>query len=136
LESVTRAPEEYMRWTLLAVLVITGVIGGCARHKHNADDLASDAPSTLHIVNHHWGDVDIFIIRDGQRNRVGMVTATSDETFTLPLTATGRIGTIQLLAHGVGMPGAISSEAIAIRPGMQIEWALEVGLTRATLSFY
>ena len=121
----------------LAALVIAGVLAGCAKHRISDDDMSGDASSTLHIVNHHWGDVDIYVNRDGQRTRVGQVTASAEENFVLPKSVTSGGGTLQLQAHAVGMSGAISSESIAVRPGgMQITWTLENNLTRATLAFY
>jgi hypothetical protein len=126
-----------MRKRWLAALVIAGVLVGCAKHRLTDDDMASDASSTLHIVNHHWGDVDIYVNRDGQRTRVGQVTASAEENFVLPKSVTSGGGTIQFQAHAVGSTGAISSESIAVRPGgMQITWTLENNLSRATLAFY
>jgi len=127
-----------MRKRWLAALVIVGVLAGCARHRLTDDDFSSDNSLTLHVVNHHWGDVDIFVNRDGQRTRVGQVTASSEENFVLPKSVMGvGGGTMQLLAHAVGSSGAISSESISIRPGgMQITWTLENNLSRATLAFY
>ncbi len=119
-----------------AALAMLVVLSGCGKHRIN-DDLAADNDSTLQVVNHHWGDVDIFVIRDGQRARVGTVTASSDANFVLSRTMTRGGGTLQLSAHGVGTSGAINSEVISVRPGgMQITWTLENNLTRATLAFY
>ena len=121
----------------LAALVIAGALAGCAKHRISDDDMAGDNSSTLQVVNHHWGDVDIYVIRDGQRTRVGQVTASREENFVLAKSVTSGGGTLQLQAHAVGRSGAISSESIAVRPGgMQITWTLENNLTRATLVFY
>ena len=121
---------------LLAAVVIAGVVSGCGRHRIN-DDLAADSASTLQIVNHHWGDVDIFIIRDGQRTRVGSVTAAAEENFELSASLMRGGGTLQLQAHAVGSNGGIISESISVRPGgMQITWTLESNLSRATLAAY
>ena len=125
-----------MRRSWVAVLVIAGILGGCARPRHNLDDFAENTSSTLQVVNRHWGNVDVFLVRDGQRTRVGMVTATSEETFTLAPSLMRGVGTIQLIAHAVGKNGTISSETIATRPGMQISWTLDTDLTRASLAVY
>lgn len=119
----------------LALLLIVGVVASCARHKPNSGDL-QEMDAILHVENHHWGDVDIYVIHDGTRSRVGTVTATSDETFTLSPRVIGTVGTLQLLAHGVGLPGVLSSETFAIRRGMQIEWTLESNLSRGNLAIY
>jgi hypothetical protein len=95
----------------------------------------ANGESTLHVENHHYGDVDIYVIHNGSRSRVGSVTATSDQTFTLNSRVIGTVGTLQLFAHGVGT-GNLSSEQFAIRPGMQINWTLDSNLARATLAIY
>lgn len=118
------------------LLAITVALGGCARQKAG-DELNLNASSTLYIVNHHWGDVDVYVVRDGQRQRVGTVTAAAEENFDLSSSLTRGGGTLQLQAHAVGTSGAISSEPINVRPGgMQITWTLESNLSRATLAVY
>ncbi len=122
------------KWFAAIAMVV--ILSGCGKHRIN-DDLAADNDSTLQVVNHHFGDVDIFVIHDGQRTRVGTVTASSDANFVLPKNTTRSRGTFQLSAHGVGTAGGINSEVISIRPGgMQITWTLEQNLTRAALAFY
>jgi hypothetical protein len=121
---------------LLVAVAVAGVLAGCGRHRIN-DDLEADNASTLEIVNHHWSDVDIFVIRDGQRIRIGQVTASADQNFVLSKSMTSGGGTLQLQAHAIGASGAINSEIVNVRPGgMQLTWTLENNLTRATLAFY
>ncbi len=79
----------------------------------------------------------VYVIRNGQRSRVGQVTASGEENFVLAKSITSGGGTLQLQAHAIGSTGAISSESINVRPGgMQITWTLENNLSRATLAFY
>jgi hypothetical protein len=122
--------------SLFALLLVLCVAAGCSRNKKPADAMDGDSESTLHINNHHFGDVDIFVVHDGSRTRVGSVTATAEQTFTLNPRVIGRVGTMQLIAHAVGTNGSLSSEAFAIRPGMQIDWTLDSNLNRATLAIY
>ena len=120
-------------FVLLAIVV---TLGGCSRARPG-EELNLDASSTLNVVNHHWGDVDVFVVRDGQRQRVGTVTAAGEENFELNPSLTKGSGTLQLQAHAVGSSGGISSEQINVRPGgMQITWTLESNLSRATLAIY
>jgi hypothetical protein len=118
------------------LLAIAVALGGCARPRA-AEELNLDASSTLNVVNHHWGDVVVYVVRDGQRQRVGTVTAAAEENFELSPSMLKGGGTIQLQAHAVGTSGAINSESINVRPGgMQITWTLESNLSRATLAVY
>lgn len=120
----------------LAVLMVAGLVAGCARNKRVTEGYQGNVDSTVHIENHHWGDVDIFLLHDGQRTRLGMVTATTDQTFAIPSRLIGGAAQLQLEAHAVGMPGVLDSETMGYRAGMQITWTLETNLARATLSIY
>jgi hypothetical protein len=121
---------------LFALLLIVCVATSCSRNRRPSDALDSDTESTLHVENQHYGDVDIYVIHDGSRSRIGTVTATTEQTFTLNPRIIGTVGTMQLIAHGVGTAGSLSSEQFAIRPGMQISWTLDSRLARATLAIY
>ncbi len=121
---------------LFALLLIVGVTASCSHNRRAIDDSRSDSEATLHVENHHYGDVDIYVIHNGSRTRVGSVTATSDETFTLNPRVIGTVGTMQLLAHGVGVAGSLSSEQFSIRSGMQINWTIDSNMSRATLAIY
>jgi hypothetical protein len=122
--------------TLVTLLLIMCVATACSHNKHNSGEIELGTDATLHVENRHYGDVDIFVIHNGSRLRVGSVTASSDQTFTLSSRVIGTVGTLQILAHGVGENGSLSSEQFNIRPGMQINWTLDSNLSRATLSIY
>ena len=121
--------------TLFALLLVLCVTAGCS-HAKKPSDLGEDSESTLHVNNHGFGDVDIYVVHDGSRIRVGSVTATAEQTFTLNSRVIGRGGTMQLIAHAVGTSGSLNSESFAIRPGMQIDWTLESNLSRGSLAIY
>jgi hypothetical protein len=126
-----------MRKGLLALVATAVVLSGCARHRFNDDEIGSGYSATLDVVNHHWGDVDVYVVHDGQRSRVGTVTAAAEQAFTLAPSQLGNGGTLQLQAHAVGMAGGLNSETINVRPGgMQITWTIESNLARATLAIY
>jgi hypothetical protein len=121
---------------LFALVLIVCVAASCSHNKRPSDTMEAGADATLHVENHHYGDVDIFVIHNGSRTRVGSVTASTDQTFTLNSRIIGTVGTLQILAHGIGESGSISSEQFSIRPGMQINWTLDSNLSRATLAIY
>jgi hypothetical protein len=121
---------------LVALLLIVSVATSCSHGSKPSDNMEGGADATLHVENHHYGDVDIFVVHNGSRTRVGSVTASSEQTFTLNSRVIGTVGTLQILAHGIGEAGSLSSEQFSIRPGMQISWTLDSNLSRATLAIY
>jgi hypothetical protein len=120
----------------LAVPMIVAIVAGCAHNKSVSNDYKGAVDSSVHIENHHWGDVNIFLLHDGLRTRLGTVTAASDATFAIPWRMIGSGGQLQLEAHAIALPGALDSETMSYRAGMQINWTLETNLERATLSVY
>jgi hypothetical protein len=121
---------------LFVLVLIVCVTMSCSHKQRASDSMEESADATLHVENHHYGDVDIFVIHNGSRTRVGSVTASSDQTFTLNSRIIGTVGTLQLLAHGIGEQGSLSSESFSIRRGMQISWTLDSSLSHATLAVY
>jgi len=85
---------------------------------------------SLEVRNDHWLDVTIHVLHDGQRTRIGEVTATRSRTFILSSRLLGMGHTIQLEAHGVGAPARLTTEAVTVRGGQRVELTLASGLQR------
>ncbi len=78
----------------------------------------------------------IFIVRDGQRNRLGAVAATSSATFLLTEQHLGQQGRLQLLADPLGTVGALSTDVFFVKPGQRVEWTIESDVRRSSLAIY
>lgn len=109
--------------------------GGCFRHRSPSTE-APSARSTVHVDNHNWLDVVVYVEHDGQRSRLGQVTAASSQTFLLPPHMIGQTGAVRLFAHAIGSPGAIVTDMIIVRPGSQVDWTLEDDLRRSSIAVY
>ncbi len=111
-------------------------LAGCWRHRGEASVTSPYARSTLHIENHHWLDVDIYVVHDGQRSRLGTVTAATSKDFIFPRSMVGQLGQIRLIADPVGSPEEIRTETIVVKPGNRVTWTLESSLSRSSLAVY
>jgi hypothetical protein len=89
----------------------------------------------LTVQNHHWMDVEVYLVRGGQTERVGLVTATMEQRFVISTDLLAN-GPIQLLGHPVGGGGNIVSEWITVTGGETVEWTLERSLAHASLSIH
>ena len=69
------------------------IAAACARHagaRHAASpSRAQPVDVALHVTNHHWLDVTVSVEHDGQRTRIGDVTAAASAEFVLPLRVFG-----------------------------------------------
>jgi hypothetical protein len=126
-----RAP---LTWVLLASLTFAG----CASHssKKTEPSPGLDAELSLEVENHNWSDIVIYLLRGGQPERIGMVTAHSTSTFVFPYRRLGASGNSRLSAYPIGGGSAFSSENLLVQPGQSIKWTLETDLSRSSLVVY
>ena len=118
---------------LVVMLLIAGV--GCSHHRRQTSD-APPEDITLQVTNHNWLDVTIYVVHDGVRTRVGLVTASSDQEFILSARMIGQSHELMLIGEAVGSGDAARTDVLAVRPGQRIEWTLESDLRRSSVGVY
>jgi hypothetical protein len=118
-------------WALLASLSL-----GCHSHSKSEPSPGLDAEISVEVENHNWNDVVIYLLRGGQPERLGMVTAHSTGTFVVPYRRISSSGNARLSAYPIGGGSAFNSEALLVQPGQSIKWTLETDLSRSSLVVY
>ena len=90
------------------------------------------------VTNRYALDVVVFAIVSGQRQRLGLVTAATRQTFTFPLSRLVGGQPLRLRAEPVGRRSEreLVTEAIVVQPGQRVEWMIESGLERSTVGVY
>jgi len=116
------------------------IAAACARHggtRHAASPpRAQPVEIALHVTNHHWLDVTVSVEHDGQRTRVGAVTAATSAEFVLPLWLFGVSREFRLVGEAIGSPEVVRTETLTIQPGQFIEWTLEHDLRRSSVGVF
>ncbi|OLC79073.1 MAG: hypothetical protein AUH78_01405 [Gemmatimonadetes bacterium 13_1_40CM_4_69_8] len=120
----------------LAPLLLMLIVPACARRRAFPPPPPPGTPQrapvpeaievVLTVTNHHWLDVVVYIEHDGQRTRVGTVTA-------------GQLGAshqFRLYGAAIGSPEAVRTETLSIQPGQGIEWTLESSLRRSSVAVF
>jgi len=133
----SRAASVAMRTMLLWTLALAPQ--GCWHRGHGAaksQDNASVTEVTLEVINHNYLDVTVYVIHDGQRTRVGTVTGSSAQVFTLPLRLIGQAHELRLYGDAIGSEDFAITELILVQPGQSIEWTLETDLQRSTVGVF
>jgi hypothetical protein len=126
-------------WAPIAwVLLASATFAGCASHssKKTEPSPGLDAELSLEVENHNWSDVVIYLLRGGQPERIGMVTAHNTSTFVFPYRRLGASGNSRLSAYPIGGGSAFNSENLLVQPGQSIKWTLETDLSRSSLVVY
>jgi hypothetical protein len=120
----------------IGVVVAVAALGGCSHQQPDGAETTPDEGWTLTVVNHHWLDVSVYVVSDGQRSHVGLVAATRTENYEMParMISTGRM--ISLEADPIGAPRGVRTERLSIQGGQRVEWTLETGLERSSLAVW
>ena len=127
--------EPLRRASRLAALALVCVVLGCG-HRRSMDRPADPIDVLLVVTNHHFLDVTIYLDHDGQRTRLGTVTAVSSEDFRLPWRLLRASRQFRLFGEAVGSSEAVITEALTIQVGQSIEWTLEHDLRRSSVGVY
>ena len=112
-----------------------------ACHRSNPDEAPSpaDAPKadvTLLVRNHHWLDINVYLLRGNIRQRLGTVTGASERTFSIPWARlVGQTG-LRLIADPVGQSEELGEEAVGVRPGSVVEWTIESVMRQSSITVY
>ena len=94
------------------------------------------ADIVLTVTNHHFLDVTVYLEHDGQRTRVGTVTAVSTVQFHLRGNNLSASRQFRLFATAIGSDENVRTETLTIQSGQTIEWTLEHDLRRSSVGIY
>lgn len=115
------------------------LLGGCRHKEPTGTPTPADAPKadiTLLVRNHHWLDINVYMIRGNVRQRLGTVTGASEKSFTIPWARlVGQTG-LRLMADPVGQRGELDEDLIAVSPGSVVEWTIEGGMRSSSVTVY
>lgn len=91
------------------------------------DEIHTGTTATVRVDNQAFLDVNVYMLRSGQRTRLGTVTALSTRTFVLPRSVVGTAVTVQFLASFIGSSRAPVSEEVLVWEGDEIELRIPPG---------
>ena len=113
-----RQPErvDYLAMPPLSrALLLVLVAGAC--HRPAAAPLNPRAEVAVTVENQNFLDMDVFLIRGGQRVRLGMVPGLSSRMLMVRPELIGYGTEVQFELHPIGGRGNPLSETISVRPG-------------------
>lgn len=102
-----------------AVLALLALCG-CAGHNRSDQAVAPDLPPMVRIENDNTSDMKVYLIRGGQRVRIGTANALGVTTLKLPPTVINGITELRFLLVPIGGNRAEVSEKITVNPGEEI----------------
>ncbi len=111
--------------TLAVVLAVlsAGACGGKpSTSTGQAQPQRQEQPVTTVLVeNRGWVDMTIYVIRGAQRQRLGIVPATSTRRFEIPRTLIFGVTALRFLADPIGSDITPVSNELAVTPGQEVK---------------
>jgi len=129
-------PKRVARAIGLSLLVALTVLGCRKRDVETRPAPDPNTPVPVEIESHFMGDVTVYLVRGGLRQRLGMVTALGTAQFTFPWRWLSQSGSSRLMAYPIAGARAQFSEPLTLQPGQWIKWTLEADLDRSSMAVY
>ena len=121
----------------LPVLPVIPVLA-CAGPRQKVETDPSPSPVAdgfeLTLNNHHWLDINVFVLHDGEASRVTTVTASSSQSLILPLWMLGESKIVRIIAEPVGEVGSYTTDQLRVDPGQSVELNVESVLSKSNYS--
>jgi hypothetical protein len=114
------------------------VLAGCSRNPppELPDPASPEADVAFVIENRRSDDVVIELLRDGQRQRLGLVTAQSKATFTHRWGALVNATRVALSIHPIGTNQRYVTENLVLRPGSEVDLTVNQALRQSVVSVF
>jgi hypothetical protein len=112
---------------LLLALAGGAVVGATACYGKGKNAPVPVERTTLVVENRAFLDHDIYVVRSGQRIRLGTVTGNSKATFTIPASVVGAVTSLRFIADPIGAPRQPVTEEITVSPGDRVVLTIPPG---------
>lgn len=123
---------------LAHVLMLCGLATavGCAPGMSRPPSTASVATRGIRLIvdNQAWQDAKIYVLRGGQRIRVGTVPALTRQLLIIRNAIIGGAGELQFSADPIGSRWSHTSERIIVPESGSLHWQIQVGMRMSWLS--
>jgi hypothetical protein len=112
---------------LLAGLLVLAAVGCGPSHTNQpapANAEGGRSAMTVQIDNQNFSDMNIYLLRAGQRVLVGQANGLGRTTLAIPTGLTPADGRIRLAADPIGGFGPITTPVLLVPQGQQIYWTI------------
>ena len=121
----------------LTLLTLLAVMGGCALPGSRARSGKAprvENPPTLRVQNQNWLDMTVYVLRGGNRFRLGTVGSMNATVFRIPSSYLAAGGDLRLLADPIGSTVEYTSPSVQVQPGDRVELTLQNNLRISSIA--
>jgi len=122
----------HLRAGLIALLGLSTACGASRSTVASAPEPSSDE-IPVQIDNQNFNDMEIYVVKNGQRLLIGQAGGLTKTTLTIRNVARGG-GRVRLLAEPIGGARPIATPTLVVPPGQSIFWTIGSDLTTSTAS--
>lgn len=123
---MTHAWRSLARTGVCISLLMGAAVAACAP-RSTGEDILPGTAATLRVENQAFLDVNVYVVRSGQRTRLGTVSALTTRTFVLPGTMVGTAVSVRFQADFIGSSRAPVSEEVVVWEGDEVELRIPPG---------
>jgi hypothetical protein len=99
------------------VLAALTLAGACARQSQEDEGAAPRAETMLRVENQDFLDMNVYVVRSGQRIRLGSVAGLTSRVLPIPASLVGGGAELRFLVDPVGSNRTPISQEIFVQPG-------------------
>jgi hypothetical protein len=121
---------------LLAAVLGTVLLVGCSGKRQAAVPPRPVEKIAVRVTNHHFLDVVVYAVCEGQRTRIGVASGSGSTQMNVPRRLLGPGQEVQLIGDAIGSEERAVTETIIVQPGQFIELLLESRLARSSVGVY
>jgi len=103
----------------LFALTLFATLPSC-RAGGRREPAAADAPTAVRVENRNFSDMTIYVVRSGQRVRLGLATGNATTRLTIPQSLLSGINALRFIADPIGGRATPVSEEITVTPGDEV----------------
>lgn len=94
----------------------------------------AEARTRIEVTNDNWNAVDVYLMRAGMAQRLGMVQTGSSRTFKMPRIYEQPGGDVRLVVEPIGPLYGYVSDPVIFSPGQRIQMNVEPDLFMSTVT--
>jgi hypothetical protein len=119
---------------VMALLVLAAC--GANRESEDVEPMAATGPVSVVAENRRTDDVVVSLVRDGLRQRLGLVPAQTTGDFQIPWSQVSNGGRVRLIATPIAGRRSFVSESLVLRPGSEVNLSLTPLLGQSFVRVY
>lgn len=129
-----------MNVTKAAAFALVVVLGGagCAASggPQRVSSVAARPDAVVRVANHNWADMNVYLLRSGQKLRLGTVTAMQTALFRLARTDQHVGQKLQLLVDPIGSTQTYTTHSFTVQPGQEVDFTIQNHLPTSSLAIW